>query len=313
MGAADVVPGVSGGTVALVLGIYVRLINAVSNIGREWVSLLLKRRWKDAWLHVDGPLLLPLGIGIVSGILLTSVTVHQLLSADSTRPYTLAVFFGMIAASGFLVLRTTSDFPGKFNVSCVIAGLFAFGLALALALFTPSSGGVGSDPPMWFVFLGGTVGICAMILPGISGAMILLMIGLYGHLTGIPDALKEGKDIAGNLTTLAVFALGCLTGLLTFSRFLNWLLKNHGRLAMVALCGLMFGSLPRLWPYQLDRTPEIAEFEDKTLEPIWPQELGMETLLIAATVIGSIVVLLAVHTVVQKRTKVSQNAVAAPG
>ena len=311
MGAADVVPGVSGGTVALVLGIYTRLIQAVSRFGPQWLMFIRKRQWKEAWLHIDGPLLFPLGFGIVSGILLTSVTVHQLLSSDATRPYTLAVFFGMIAASGYLVLRSTSEFSGRYDLACVAAGLMAFVLALVLALVVPSHEGGSTEPPLWFVFIGGAIGICAMILPGISGAMILLMIGLYGHLTGIPDALKEGDDIGGNLTMLVVFALGCGTGLLTFSRLLNWLLKNHGRVAMVALCGLMFGSLPRLWPYQLDRTPEVADFEDKTLEPIWPANLDLETILIAGTMLGTIALLLTIHFFVQRRSSFAHKAVAA--
>lgn len=294
MGAADVVPGVSGGTIAFLTGIYPRLIHAISHFDRTWIELIWKRQFRAAIKHADLWFLASLATGILTGILLTAVTVHELLSATSTRPYTLAFFFGVIFASGKLIYDSAIEQFGKWSVPQWLAAFISILLAGWLALMPPPADPAGS-PAFWFVFLGGSIAICAMLLPGISGAMILLLLGLYGHMTGIPHALKEGKEVTHNLIMLIVFGCGCATGLAVFSRFLRWLLDHHAALTMSILCGLMFGSLPRLWPFQYDATPEVADFEDKQLSPILPESYGWETWSVILTMLLSAAAILLIH------------------
>lgn len=311
MGAADVVPGVSGGTVALILGIYSRLINAVSHVDRQWLQYLGRRQWKKAWQHIDGALALPLGIGILAGIVLTSFTIHRVLSNDMLRPFALSAFFGMIAASAWLIFRKAlqAEHPRPFAES--MATILATAAALAISLQSPSSEAINSEPALWYVFVCGAIGICAMLLPGISGAMILLLLGLYGHLTSIPDELRVGEALGANLLTLVVFGCGCLTGILLFSRLLRYMLAHHSRLTMMALCGLMFGSLPRLWPFQVDKTPDIVDFEDKILKPIWPNEFTMESLFVVLAAVLAAGLLFAIHHVTHRSPASKEEAPAA--
>lgn len=294
MGAADVVPGVSGGTVALLLGIYSRLINAISHFDRKFLQLLIKRQWRLAWEHADCGFVISLGAGILSGVILTSFTVHSLLSSDLLRPYTLATFFGMIAASGLLVLLDTKQKAHHWPLSSIPVAIICFAFAFSLA-WLPSLPSAESGPALWYVFACGMIAICAMILPGISGAMILLLLGLYGSLTAIPHELKDGTNVTQNGVVLIIFALGCATGLAVFSRILRWLLQHQLAVTMAGLCGLMFGSLPKLWPFQMDHTPEIAEFEDKRFTPMWPSEWDGHTFGALIGIVLAACIVLSIH------------------
>ena len=171
---------------------------------------------------------------------------HQLLSGEATRPFTLAFFLGMMLACSWLVARPlwprTARECWTLGPTAVLAGLLAWTITeLPGSQFTPS---------LAYLFLSGMVGICAMILPGISGAMILLIMGVYLYLTGIPADLFAGRQIVHHLVELTVFASGCLAGLMIFSRLLRFLLRRFHAVTMAFLCGAMVGSMRALWPFQ---------------------------------------------------------------
>ncbi|MGD9854788.1 MAG: DUF368 domain-containing protein, partial [Planctomycetaceae bacterium] len=251
MGAADIIPGVSGGTVALILGIYNRLVTAISRVDGTLVGHVRHRRWRAAAKHIDLRFLIALSLGIVTGIASLGSLMHWLL--ENQRQHTLAAFFGLIAASSFLVGRLIHRWSPAVTALLVAGAAGAVWIVRQPALTHPPDA-------LWYVFFCGVLGICAMILPGISGAFILLILGKYHDLTGIIKDTLKLHITADNIATVVVFAAGCALGLIGFSKFLRWLLGRHESETMAVLCGFMLGSLWKSWPYQRDRTPPVAEF-----------------------------------------------------
>ena len=283
MGAADIVPGVSGGTVALVLGIYNRLVSAISRFDRQALGLLTARRWAAASEHVDLRFVMALGCGIATGIGGLSFLMKKLLD-DHLQP-TYAVFFGLILGSGVLVARGVTRW-NPANVAALIAGVVVAWLVVGLdALQSPPE-------TLWYLFFCGTIGICAMILPGISGAFILLILGRYSHVTGLIRSLLKGDWSIQAFLEVGIFCCGCLFGLLAFSRVLRWLLTHHSTVTMATLCGLMLGSLRKLWPFKFELTPPGTEFKLKQFENIAPDFASSSTLAaIGLTVVATVAVL----------------------
>ena len=252
MGAADTVPGVSGGTVALILGHYQRLVTAVSHVDATLLRLVLRRRFNTAARYIDLRFLIALGIGLMSGIVLLAGAMHWLL--ENRLPETFAVFFGLVLSSAVVVRREIDHWSRSlwWGLCC--------GIVAALAIsFLPV---LGEGTNGWFLFAAGAVAICAMILPGISGAFVLLLLGAYHPITGLIKGVSRGELSLDSLLTIGVFALGCLTGLLAFSKVLRWLLEHHRGTTMATLLGLMIGSVARLWPLQVP-TGETAALEMK--------------------------------------------------
>ncbi|MCX4025426.1 DUF368 domain-containing protein [Endozoicomonas sp. SM1973] len=232
MGAADVVPGVSGGTIAFIVGIYDRLLQSVSHINHRAIRLLFTKGFKAAWEYIDGNFLFTLLLGIVFSILTFARVISYLLA---TYPILLwSFFFGLIVISSFYVGKEVN----RWGIGCIISGVVGGVLAIAVSTATPAE--ITASYPMFF--LGGMVAICAMILPGISGSFILLLFGLYGH---VMLAIKEF-----NFVVLAVLAAGCLAGLMMFSNILHWLLKHKREVTLAFLTGLMVGSLSKVWPWK---------------------------------------------------------------
>ena len=234
MGVADLVPGVSGGTIAFVSGIYDRLLAAVGAWSRPqpW-KLLMRGKIPDLWRHADGVFVASLLAGIICAALALSGVLHNLLE---TRLHLLLGFFlGLVLASAAAVaLRMRS--PEWTHLP-----LFLFGAALGAAVLTLSPSGDFS-PDLLALFFCGAAAICAMILPGISGSYILLILGAYPTVIA---ALKE-RDIL----TLSVFAAGCGLGLLLFARVLTFLLRRHRDGMTATLVGVMLGAAPKLWPWK---------------------------------------------------------------
>lgn len=252
MGAADVVPGVSGGTLALILGHYDRLISAISKIDSSFFRLLLRGQWQAAAQHIDGRFLAGLGAGIASGILALASLMHYLL--EFQQPYVYAVFVGLILGSSVLVARRLTIWRTiDFVMLCT-----GVTLAAGICILQP----MHSTLNVWSAFFAATIAICAMILPGISGAFVLFLLGFYHPITSLIKGLPHGDFTFAGLTIIASFCLGCLCGLLAFSRLLRWLLTCHHNSTLAFLVGLMFGSLVKLWPFQ-QPTPETAELEFK--------------------------------------------------
>lgn len=282
MGAADIVPGVSGGTVALILGIYERLVSAISQCNSTFIKLLLARQWKAAAEHIDLRFVVALGCGIVCGIGGLASLMNYLLTQKMSL--TFAVFTGMILGSSVLVAKRVT----KWNELHV--GMLVLGIIVALRLVTLDA---LQNPPdsAWYMFLCGMIGITAMILPGISGAFILLLLSRYHYITESIKGILHGDINSTVLISLSVFAIGCLTGLLSFSRVLRWLLNRHHDSTMAVLCGFMLGSLYRLWPFQ--REVGFAEkFKLKVFEHYRPEAFDEHTLTaIVLVVVGFGVVL----------------------
>ena len=234
MGAADIVPGVSGGTVALLLGIYDRLIGEVRK-GAGALGRFLRGDFREGWRRltdVDWVFLISLLAGIGTAVI---VLVGWLTTQIEENPVEVsAVFFGLVAASVFVARREVSQWDSTRLLTLVGTAIAAF-LLLGLR-----SGGV-DDPSLVIVLGAGSLAICAMILPGVSGSFILLMLGLYDHIT---HAIDE-RDLG----TVAAFGVGAVIGLAAFSTVLHWLLEHHRDTVVAALVGLMLGSLRVLWPW----------------------------------------------------------------
>ncbi|MEQ9409639.1 MAG: DUF368 domain-containing protein [Fuerstiella sp.] len=266
MGAADSVPGVSGGTVALILGVYERLVAAIGRCDLKLLSLISERRWKEAAGRMDLVFVLALGTGILTGIVGLASLMNYLLSSQMSL--TFAAFSGMIMASSLLVARRIDRWRLQHT------GILILGIVFALRVVTlPAL----QNPPdtLWYMFVCGAIGITAMILPGISGAFILLLMGRYHDIMeSIRGIFFHGDISVQVILSLGVFALGCLTGLLGFSRILRWLLTRYHDPTMAVLCGFMVGSLYKLWPFQQDMTPDVVKFKHKTFAPVMPEAIS---------------------------------------
>jgi len=285
MGGADIIPGVSGGTVALILGIYERLVRAISCFDLQLLRHLRRGEFRAAAAHVDLRFLLALGCGIATGIVGLASLMNYLITTPATRPYTLAAFFGMIVASGVLVGKLVGRWSFARACFCIAGGAIAFWITG----LTPTA---SANPSAWYIFLCGMIGICAMILPGISGAFILLLLGMYVYVTDALKALKgihTGEFTLDHLATIVIFMAGCAMGLLSFSKILRWLLSRHGEQTMAVLCGFMLGSLRKIWPFQRDLTQGIHEFKLKQFENFMPDAIDGMVLGVMAVALAAMI------------------------
>lgn len=259
MGAADVVPGVSGGTMAFVLGIYPQLLASIQAFNLSLLQDIGRFRLKDAWQKIPWRFLLPLGLGIVVAVATLAELLSYLLAHH--KEFLFAFFFGLVVASILaLAFRLT------WTIASGCAFLIGAGFAYWLVGLVPAD--PGHSPLILFGSL--AVAICAMILPGISGSFILLILGQYAYcvnaLTTFIDALKAFDLATIGKTTLEVIlpaGLGAVTGLLTFSRLLSWLLKRYYTITVAVLIGFMAGSLRRIWPYKEILTTRVDRHGDE--------------------------------------------------
>jgi len=267
MGGADIIPGVSGGTMALVLGIYERLVTAISHFDQRLMRLVADRQWRSAAKHVDLRFLVALGTGILTGaITLAGVMLKLLLDY---RMYTLAVLFGLIIASSLIVARMVRPRDRSQLLGCI-------GLAIVAAFFAYWLVGLeqaaGRQDSLLYYFLCGTVAICAMILPGISGSYILWLLGAYVTVAGIVRSAVHLDITSREIQILVVFAAGCGIGLICFSKLLRWLLARAHQGTMAVLGGFILGSLRLMWPFQHDLTPDVTKLKLKRYEQYLPQQ-----------------------------------------
>lgn len=238
MGAADVVPGVSGGTIALITHIYERLIKAVDNVSLTLVLQLFGRNRKAAWQSLDGSFLLTLVLGIGTSILLVSSGVSWLLA---TYPIPLwAFFFGLILASAFVLKNSVT----KWNITALVSMVIGFFVAFGIGLITPNTG----SESLLYLFLCGVLVVIAMILPGISGAFILILLGAYETALNALDKLKN-FELEG-LVVFLVMAAGGAVGLKAFAKILRWLFTQHKNIVLAAMTGFLLGSLYKVWPWK---------------------------------------------------------------
>lgn len=254
MGAADIVPGVSGGTMALISGIYEEFVDSLKSISSA-PKILFKQGISNAWKHINGSFLLVLALGI--GTSLISL-VQFIKYALAEHPILLwSFFFGLILSSTYFVAKGIKQWSVPTTLIFMLGGILIF----YLTTIAPAESSIAP----WFIFLSGALAICAMILPGISGAFILVLLGKYAY---IIESLSEF-----NVKVIAFFGAGCIGGLLTFSHLLSWMLKRYHDLTIALLSGFMLGSLNKIWPWKKvlewgeDRHGEMVAVLEKNVMP----------------------------------------------
>jgi putative membrane protein len=283
MGAADIVPGVSGGSIALIAGIYQRLLDSINAFNFENLKHLKQLEVKRFYKSVNGSFLLSLFLGILTSVFALSKVITFLMQE---HPIPLWSFFcGLILVSAFLILRGIKRWHLGVVLAVLIGSIFAFWVTNLPPTNSPDA--------KWFVFVSGAIAICAMILPGISGSFILLILGKYET---ILKAVSE-KDVF----TLAIFASGCVVGILAFSRVVSYLLRKFHSATIGLLSGFMLGSVNELWPWKIVtawRTSSSGEEKPFLTENLFPSQyltqVGKEPLLasaVAAFVFGIGIVL----------------------
>jgi putative membrane protein len=233
MGAADVVPGVSGGTIAFISGIYTELIDSIKGINFSLIKVL-KNEGIPAFIKaVNAPFLIALLSGIAISIISLSKLIGYLLANHPIIIW--SFFFGLIVCSAWLIGKSIT----KWTAQAIISLVLGIGIAYYITIASPTE----TTNASWFVFLSGAIAICAMILPGISGSFILLLLGKYAF---IMESISKF-----DIKVILPFLVGCAFGLLAFSRFLSWLLHKHYTLTIALLSGFMIGSLNKVWPWKI--------------------------------------------------------------
>lgn len=242
MGAADVVPGVSGGTIAFIVGIYDELIDSIKSVNVQSLKMLLTGKPAVFWKMINGKFLLSLVLGIGISVFSLAKIITWLLVTHPVLVW--SFFFGLVLASTFFVGKDIKEWNWKTILGFICGAAIAYYITVATPANTSSS--------LPFIFLCGAIAICAMILPGISGSFILVLLGKYFF---IMEAVKSL-----NVPVLAVFGLGACIGITTFSRVLSFALKHFRNITLAVLSGFMLGSLNKVWPWKevVDNTHGMA-------------------------------------------------------
>jgi len=279
MGRADVIPGVSGGTIAFITGIYTELLDSIKAVNLQALIVLFKQGPKAAWQAVNGTFLVTLLAGILTAILTLAKVIHYLLDQHAVLLW--SFFFGLILAASLHMAKQIKQWQPATVAALLIGALIAGFISIA----SPSS----IEASYLNIFIAGSIAICAMILPGISGSFILLLMGLYAPVLAAVKGLQ--------LDIMAIFALGAVLGLMLFSRLLSWLLHHYQDLMFSLLTGFMLGALLKVWPwketisYRLNSKGQDVPFEQLNRLPEWVNNDQLLTALALAGV-GFVSVLL---------------------
>ncbi len=271
MGAADVIPGVSGGTIAFMTGIYEELVGSINSINGEAVKLLFSGKFKAFWKHINGNFLLSLVAGILISILSLAKLMTYLLTNHPIQTW--AFFFGLIVASSIFILKGISGWKFK-DIVMLILGII---IGVVVCTLTPTQ----TPDGLWFIFICGAIAICAMILPGISGSFILLILGKYEYMLGTITKITSGDGRLLDFAVILIFVVGALIGILAFSRFLHWLLARYHRATLLVLAGFIIGSLVKVWPWSdmatvaASQHPELAALPSFIWEDVAAQYSGL--------------------------------------
>jgi putative membrane protein len=247
MGAADVVPGVSGGTIAFITGIYEELILSIKGINLEAFRLFFTGRWRSFWKQINGNFLLAVFLGIAISVISLARLLEYLLEHHPVMIW--SFFFGLVLASSYSVSRKIS----RWNLAKIIALAAGAGTAFYITSVTPTT----TTDAQWFVIFSGALASCAMILPGISGSFILLLLGKYSF------ALHAVNERI--ILDLLLLGVGAVAGLILFANLLAWLLKKYHDITIAVLVGFMLGSLNRIWPWKETLQTIVVEGEIKPL------------------------------------------------
>ncbi len=249
MGIAEVIPGVSGGTIAFITGIYEKLLNTIKAIGPGLITTFKNDGFQGLWNEMNGTFLATLLVGMCCGILVGIFGITYLL--DNYPVLVWAFFFGLIIASAIYIGKQLTKWSVVEIILLVLGAVVAYGITV----LAPAEGSTSLP----FVFISGAIAISALILPGISGSFILLLMGMYSIILSTGRNALTTFDTS-SLVLLIVFALGCLTGLLTFARVLSWTFKNYKNQTLAILTGFMLGSLNKIWPWRIpDQTINVGD------------------------------------------------------
>lgn len=295
MGAADIVPGVSGGTMAFILGIYEELLDAIKSVNVRLLKLFLKFRIKDCFAHVPWKFMLVLGSGLLITLKLLAGVIHNVLGDSTGKMYLYAFFFGLVVTSIVILSRHV-----KWGLIAAIA--FVAGTVGAWFIVGLVPAEMPHSTPV--IFFSGMIAIMAMILPGISGSFILLILGQYAF---VVEALKDL-----NIKVFVIFGAGAAIGLLGFARILSWLLNRYHAITLAALIGFMTGSLRKIWPFKDLENTEFIKDRHGEFVPIvepnrWPEISGSECWISIALAVLGVVVILAMELIHKRMTTDKQG------
>lgn len=273
MGAADVVPGVSGGTIAFIVGIYEELINSIKSVNAHSLKLLFTFKIAAFWQAINANFLLAIISGIGISIFSLAKIITYLLT---THPILIwSFFFGLVLSSTYFVSKQI----GKWNVASIISFVIGILIAYYITVATPAE----TPTSLWFIFLCGAIAICAMILPGISGSFILVLLGKYFY---IMEAVKTF-----NITIMLVFISGAAIGIVSFSNVLSFMLRKYHDITIATLAGFMLGSLNKVWPWKETLktfTDSHGQIKPLVEQNILPNQLIWEAVLLM--IIGFVLV-----------------------
>ena len=281
MGTADIIPGVSGGTIAFITGIYSQWLEAIVSINLVFVKKLLRLKWKSALAEIHLRFLLPLLFGISIAIVSTARLMHYLMTSHAVLTWSL--FFGLILASIFVVSKEIDSWQGTPFLFAGVGGLCAFFVVGMIPVSTPET--------WWFLVCCGIVVICAMVLPGLSGSFLLLILGKYEFVTG---AIKNPLNL-DNMLVIFLFVLGCLIGIVGFSRILKSFLKHYRSATMALLTGVMIGAMRKVWPWKEALESKVIHGEVHVLreQNILPAQIdGQFFMAVLLMIVGVVIVLL---------------------
>lgn len=261
MGAADVVPGVSGGTIAFITGIYQRLIFAINAIGPDAFRTLVNDGLPGFWKKIDGNFLLTLFAGILVSVFSLAKLITWLLEEHAILIW--SFFFGLII--------TSVHFVGKQVKAWRLLPVLTFIAGTAIAWYITTLPPMSTEADLWFVFVSGAIAVCAMILPGISGSFILLLMGSYEM---VLNAIKNLDFLR-----LSVFAVGCAIGILSFARLMKWMFNHFYSATIALLAGFLLGSLNKVWPWKTVVESRIVDGEERVIQEknILPQTFAEQT------------------------------------
>jgi putative membrane protein len=232
MGIADAVPGVSGGTIAFITGIYEELLHSLNSIDRDAFRLLIRFRFPELWKKINGNFLLTLSAGVITSLLVLVGIIFNLIVHYPV--FVSSFFFGVIFASVALVLKEIKAWGYKPIIAFIITAVVGYVITTLSPMDTPDA--------YWFIFICGALAICSMIFPGISGAFILVLLGKY--------QLMINSLVELNLGIIFIFAAGGVMGLLGFARLITWVLNHYHHITVAVLAGFMLGSLNKVWPWR---------------------------------------------------------------
>lgn len=295
MGASDVVPGVSGGTIAFITGIYERLLSAIKSFNFANLKLFFTGKFKQFWANIDGNFLVCLFAGIAVSFLSLAKLITYLIEYHPVQIW--SFFFGLIIASTIFVAR---------GVKWDWKTLLSFLVFTILSFFITSPGNepiqLGSEPVYWYIFLCGAIAICAMILPGISGSFILVLLGQYSFI------LQSLVNF--NLLVIITFACGAIIGIVSFSHILTWLFKHYEMMTLSALTGFMLGSLNKIWPWK-NTLETYVDQHGKTLplvqENILPGTIDTQFILAVSLIVVGVALVLGIEYISKRHQSKSQE------